>query len=105
MVKLELVLSWPHPTTRALKLNQVRAGRKNTLLSCIFFFFGQFFPLAKPNQKPEGKAVWITQSLGQKVVYKWVEYRVERWHKKEPNKRDLQISYFKDVNYWGTCMA
>lgn len=70
IVKLELLLSWPYPTTIMLTLNQVRDRLINTLISYIFC---QFFPLAKHNQKPEGKAAQLIVSW-QKALWKWIEY-------------------------------
>ena len=72
IVKLKLLLSWPYPTTKILILNQVRDGHVNTLLSYIFC---QFFPLAKPNQKPEGKAAQLIV-FWKKSVWKWIQYGV-----------------------------
>ena len=72
IVKLKLLLSWSYTTTKILTLNQVRAGHVNTLLSYIFW---QFFPLAKPNQKPEGKAAQLIVSW-KKSVWKWIQYGV-----------------------------
>ena len=65
IVKLELLLSWLYPTTKVLTLNQVGAGRENTLPSYISC---QFFPLAKPNQKPEGKAARFISLLAESSV-------------------------------------